>query len=1034
MIQEHIKELLAKRGMHTLDIYKRLNNRISLQGLELILNNGLEKGEWKVADGYWTLENRQPEPTASALETEVDYLVNESRRFIHPSQKKGLTREYYLHEHYTPYRTTLSEMFSKNIDGFQIVPGKFERNQDGDVKRKSCWQLQQVFMVEFDENVTYTNLSDVVTDNPFIRENACALVESIRSCYNDPSDDTCNGDLRYRAFFCMPNPVVNIEPAEFLISQLLKELPDACPTGSNLTNGAFGLENANAIYLGNFVSDAVVSRWTQAWETKQTEKMRYSVSDAVNIKELAPEYADAVNSLTYESDGWSQEALPCNHRNHEHDSWGGRQNAMFVYQHTDGMGFTFFCHKCPAGSQKRSYRIKPNKRQGRSRVKQTGDSEVVYETLSNAEIHNQGFWDYICDDGIFGRERRAIHISTDTGVGKDFAMLVEAKHNDMMSLNPHGGLTEQLHHRSLERGLESYHIRSRLHGFSLIEDLSIPERIKVFKQNKDVLCIHADRCQALLDKTDTCKETLCNSEHCEVYDFCAEHRYVSQIQKAAQAQIAHYSWPQLPTDPGSAGIVAQIMKARAKYSRGPLTWVVGEVDAHKMLNRHIIPVSEIQKGIAAWRDEPAGQLYRLLGLLCNETLSPQQRWDQILSDFSGIDYSVASRQLSRVPVWVDDKLNEMKLLDALKYEVLKADNAIEIEKWPRLYANHWTLMQRFEQFLMYCANPEPPIHFGGTHLEFITPPDLHSMVDTYVMQSATANSHQLKTLITMTDPQIEFYTAETARVEHHEDARIYKVATGRYVRGTFFEREKDLKITGIKETALPHFENLLNILQNTPGPKWVNTYKPIYEGDELAHEPVIMKLRLLSDVQWSNWAAGFGLDLDPETVVIEFGTNEPSEQMLKETCSEIYFSSETPLDFSFSDGSENNGIHIAGVRTYTDARVQAQYEQMVSLAQYQMANRTRPVRNASLVLIYSCHPCEWLDNRVEWVMPSMLGGNLREFEIPEPETQFQREKSEKKSLAIELAKEGIPNKDIAIQLGYKSESSITNLLKGVDLT
>ena len=1033
MIQERIKELLAQRGMHTLDIYRRLNS-ISLSAVELILNNGLEKGEWKVADGYWTLENRQPELTGSALETEVNYLVNESRQFTHPSQKRNLTRAYYLHENYTAHTTTLRAMFERKLDGYQIVPGAFKRDSQGRIKRKSCWQSQRVFIAEFDENVDFDSIEAVVEATPFIRENACAVIESIRSCYNDPNDDTCNGDLRYRAFFCMPNSVVNIEPAEFLISQLLKELPDACKTGSNLTSGCFGLKGANSIYLGNFVSDAVVQCWTDAWETKQTERMRYSVSDAVNIKELPVEYAEAVNTLTYQADNWSQEALPCNRANHEHDNWGSSRNAMFVYKHTDGMGFTFFCHKCPAGSQKRSYRVKPNKRQGRSRVKQTGDSEAVYESLSNAEIKNQSFWEFICDDGIFGRVRRAIHIPTDTGVGKDFAMLVEAKHNDIMSLNPHGGLTEQLHHRSLEQGLESYHIRSRLHGFSVIEDLPIPERIKIFKMDKNVLCIHADRCQALLDKTGTCKETLCNAEHCEVYDFCAEHRYVSQIRKAAQAQIAHYSWPQLPTDRSSAGIVAQIMKARSKYSRGPLTWVVGEVDAHKMLNRHIIPVAEIQKGIAAWRDEPAGQLYRLLGMLCNETWTAQQRWERLIADYPNIDNNIASRQLTRVPVWADDQLAEMKLLDALKYEVLSADNAMDIEKWPRLYQRHWTLMQRLEQFLIHCSNPEPPIHFNGINLEFITPPDLHQMVDTFVMQSATANSSQLKTLITMTDPHIEFHTAETERVEHHKDAKIYKVATGRYVRGTLFEREKDLKIVGIKETARPHFENLLNILQNTPGPKWVNTYKPIYEGDELAHEPVIAKLRLMVDVQWSNWAAGFGLDLDPETVVIEFGTNEPSEQMLKEACSEIYFASDTPLDFSFSDGFENNGIHIGGVRTYTDPRVQAQYEQMVSLAQYQMANRTRPVRNASLVLIYSCHPCEWLDSRVEWVMPSMLGGNLRAFEIPEPETQFQREKAEKKALAIELAREGMPNKDIAVQLGYKSESSITNLLKGVDLT
>ena len=99
------------------------------------------------------------------------------------------------------------------------------------------------------------------------------------------------------------------------------------------------------------------------------------------------------------------------------------------------------------------------------------------------------------------------------------------------------------------------------------------------------MCVHADRCHALLDQTGNCKDVLCNEDQCEVYDFCAEHRYVSQIPRAVQCKIVHYSWVQLITDPGSKGIVAQIMTARQKISRGPLIWVVGEVDAQKIIEQ-----------------------------------------------------------------------------------------------------------------------------------------------------------------------------------------------------------------------------------------------------------------------------------------------------------------------------------------------------------------------------------------------------------------------------------------------------------------
>ena len=154
---------------------------------------------------------------------------------------------------------------------------------------------------------------------------------------------------------------------------------------------------------------------------------------------------------------------------------------------------------------------------------------------------------------------------------------------------------------------------------------------------------------------------------------------------------------------------------------------------------------------------------------------------------------------------------------------------------------------------------------------------------------------------------------------------------------------------------------------------------------------------------------------------------------MKQSCAEVYMSDSIPLDFSCVDFHEHDGIRIDGIRTYSDSRVQTQYEQMTSLAQYQMANRTRPVRNASVVLIYSSHPCKWLDGRVQWITPDLLGGNLRELVIEEPQSQFQRERDEKTELAIELAKEGISNTQIATQLGYKSVSSVANLLKGLNL-
>ena len=1032
-MKDRIIDALSQRGMYTLDLYRYLKYEGSLQAFELILNAGLQRGDWECADGYWKLKTVfVPEALPDPSDVEVDFLLNTARQFTQPAQKVRLklNKEEYFHaRNYQPERKTLSEMFYLNCEGYQIVPGKFERNAEGRIKRKACWQSQQVFMVEVDNDVSETSLTEVLEGHQFIRENAVMLVESIRSGYNDPNDDTCNGELRYRAFFMMPRPIKHLKLAEFLTQRICEQVGRADPSGSVITNGAFGLKGQNILHVGNYVQPEYIEAWNELLNAEQSTRSRYTPTEHIAISDIPSKYSERLPDLNFDSEGWSAERLPCMFNSHSQDGWGSRNNAMGVFRHKDALGYTFHCFKC---TEKKTFRVTPRKR-AKSRVKQVSDSESVYESLETAEVNNRKFWDFILAPRDFDYNRRVMHIPTDTGVGKDYAMIMESRRNDVLSLNPHNRLSAQLCERAIEEDIEAFHIKPRHHGFDIIEDMDIPERIKAFKSNPNVMCIHADRCQALLDKTGTCKDVLCNADQCEVYDFCSENRYVGQVDKAAQAQLILYSWMQLPTDPGAAGIYAQILSKRKRYERRALLSVVGEVDASKLLNRHSISIGEIQKGISLWQDEPAGQFYRMLSGMCNSTWTPKQRWEFLIAEYPKLDGDATINQLAKFPMTQSNKVEGITLIQALSEKLVSIQSLSDIETIPKMYPRHWTPVQWLEQFVMHCQNPEPPLLFTGDTLEFVTPPVLHPMCDTYVMQSATANTHQLKTLLTMANEDITYYPATADRVEHHKDAKIFKIATGRYVRSTCFHYDKEWKVTGLKDKILPHLQNLLGILRNTPGPKFVNTYKAIYDGHELEGEPIINELLSVPDVVWSNWAAGYGLDLEPDTLVIEFGTNEPSEELLRQSCQEIYMSDSEPLSYECLDYHEADGIRIDGVRSYVDKRVQAQYEQMTSLAQYQMANRTRPVRNASLVLIYSSHPCEWLDPRVQWITPDILGGNLRELVIAEPETKFQREKHEKQALAIELAREGMTNREIATQLGYKSPASVHNLLKGLEL-
>ena len=152
---------------------------------------------------------------------------------------------------------------------------------------------------------------------------------------------------------------------------------------------------------------------------------------------------------------------------------------MGVFRHSDGLGWTFRCFKCPAPDNKRSYRVKP-RRPGRRRVQQVSESEEVYAELQTAEYENERVWDFINAPRVFDYKRRVVLVQTDAGVGKDYAKLIQAQKTDVFSLDPHNRLSAQQHSRAKDQALASFHIRSRRYGFEKIVDLEIADRIKVF--------------------------------------------------------------------------------------------------------------------------------------------------------------------------------------------------------------------------------------------------------------------------------------------------------------------------------------------------------------------------------------------------------------------------------------------------------------------------------------------------------------------------------------------------------------------------
>lgn len=203
-------------------------------------------------------ENKKPpEPDEnSPNDLLIHCLVNRSRVFKEPQQKKYLDDPYYAHRNYSVEQIPLDRVFEQTLlKGFQFVPGEFTENPDPDIgiRTGENWHSQRFFLVEFD-NIRESTLAEFIANRPFLQQNAWFVGESLRSGYDDPEDATCNGRLRTRTGLCMPDTVKTTEEREWIYEALEKALPD-CDDGSanSITNGGLGNVNGAYVKIGKIV-------------------------------------------------------------------------------------------------------------------------------------------------------------------------------------------------------------------------------------------------------------------------------------------------------------------------------------------------------------------------------------------------------------------------------------------------------------------------------------------------------------------------------------------------------------------------------------------------------------------------------------------------------------------------------------------------------------------------------------------------------------------------------------------------------------
>ena len=220
-------------------------------------NKKFDKPIFSDKNSQKSAENTQffDENTRSS-EIRIHCLVNRSRALRNPKDKKQLDNRYYAQHNYTAEQILLDGICEYTLlKGYQFVPGEFTQNSERDIGIRNAknWKSQQVFLIEFD-NTTENTLNEFIRARPFLQQNGWLATESIRSRYDDPDDETCNGQLRPRLVFCMPRPVKTRDERDWVYDALVNALP-GCDDGSanSITNGGLGRANAEHIKIGKIV-------------------------------------------------------------------------------------------------------------------------------------------------------------------------------------------------------------------------------------------------------------------------------------------------------------------------------------------------------------------------------------------------------------------------------------------------------------------------------------------------------------------------------------------------------------------------------------------------------------------------------------------------------------------------------------------------------------------------------------------------------------------------------------------------------------
>ena len=309
--------------------------------------------------------------------------------------------------------------------------------------------------------------------------------------------------------------------------------------------------------------------------------------------------------------------------------------------------------------------------------------------------------------------------------------------------------------------------------------------------------------------------------------------------------------------------------------------------------------------------------------------------------------------------------------------ITEDDKCIQVieQEFPRLYSEFWTPLHQLESlFSQYPRIEDTPISYQSGVLKFDLPPVPHSMIDKFVMMSATAETSIVRENIF---PDTVIAEIETGYTQWESGNSVYQIRTGRYPRQSVLSTEGEL--IGFGRKAL---DAIINEASNRPDKQFtVITYKSV--GEKYAEE-------LPGNVDIANYGAVEGENdrfQDTDSFWIMFDPRLPPHEV-KRRAQMFFGRGDESLNYEYSE----NG--------YEDPRLQSISDQYAESELIQAIGRARLVRRSGVEVIIMCgRDIKGVSGRDETLLFDLADLHKAESVAQLRTTIQEREQSESRALA-----------------------------------